>query len=159
MTKKNLNIFLSILLIVIWGGIIYKYFFKKSIVENDDLVESNITGNFIPTDKVRDTLVLEFSGRDPFLDAKPIKKTVVPKTTSPKIYKKPEANIIWPQIQYYGFVKSNNSKNELVVIKIDGKLYKARNKENIDELKILRTYSDSVEMELHRNKRFFYRKK
>lgn len=159
MTKKNLNIFLSILLIVIWGGIIYKYFFKKSVIENVDSVESHIAGNFIPIDKVRDTLVLEFSGRDPFLNAKPIKKVVVPKTTSPKTYKKPEVNIIWPQIQYYGFVKSNNSKNELVVIKIDGKLYKARNKENIDELKILRTYSDSVEIELNSNKRFFYRKK
>ena len=159
MNKKNLNIFLSMLLIVIWGGIIYKYFFKKNIVENNNLVESNITGNFIPAEKVRDTLVLEFSGRDPFLNAKPVKKVVPKKTTSPKIYKKPQVNIIWPQIEYYGFVKSNNSKNELAVIKIDGKLYKARNKENIDELKILRTYSDSVEIELHRNKRFFYRKK
>ena len=160
--KKKLNFFLIGLLIIIWGSVIYKYFGKKEGNENLNFAELPLAKQNIRIDKTKDTFKLEFSGRDPFLNTKPITrpalKTTQSNTIAKKTNKKTATNVMWPKIEYYGFVKSNNSKSELVVIKINSRLHKVRENQEIDELKITETSSDSIEIEFQKKKRFFYRK-
>lgn len=160
--KKKLNFFLIGLLIIIWGSVIYKYFGKKESNKNLNFAELPLAKQNIRIDKIKDTFKLEFSGRDPFLNTKPVRERVFKakqsKVVSKKSSKRVIASVMWPKIEYYGFVKSNSSKSELVVIKINSRLHKVRKNQEIDELRITQTWSDSIEIEFQKKKRFFYRK-
>ena len=105
----------------------------------------------------KDTFDLTHSTRDPFLDkmnydtkiiiSPTIKKSGESrslnssnKRSKPKI----ESAVKWPKINYYGFVKGAKSSSELVLIKIDNKLHKIREGDQIDNIAIKKVYRDSI---------------
>lgn len=147
MNKKYLNGTLFILLIVIWGSVIFKYFGRsKGVVNTNIEIVSNLNyGQNYAT--VKDTFNLEIKNNDPFKVSKHITKPPL-KTESSK--PAPKVNVIkpvtvnWPNITYHGFVKGDNNTTRLILLKVDNKLYKKREKEMIADLTIITAHSDSL---------------
>lgn len=158
MGKKQLNIVLSTLLLVIWGGVFYKYFIKKSTPQVN-VIEPHVTLSNITYNQAKDSFKLASVNKDPFrLSRSYVTKK---KPSLPKKIKKPKTIIPlkWPKVAYYGFVKRDNAKTKLALVKVNGKLYRKREKEFIDELQLVRATSDSITLALSHQKRTIKRKK
>ncbi|GAA3591086.1 hypothetical protein Q4Q39_15790 [Flavivirga amylovorans] len=149
MKKKYLNGVLIVLLIIIWGAVVYKYFGKSNASKkNRDNNISNISSQ--PKYNVtKDTFLLEIINKSPFKASKRIKKPVqatkVKASTQKPILKHiKKVNTVWPDISYHGFVKGNHKTTRLVLLKIDKKLYRKRENETVGDLTLVKAYNDSL---------------
>lgn len=165
MPKKQLNIILILIVLGLWSTIAYKSlnrFFSNDIANNSN-PNSNIGFNLKKIKK--DTFLLQNLHRDPFLDRTLIEEhnttgitssnIVVPKTkiVRPKVITtKPIP--VWPSIAYYGYIKSYQKSEELVLVKINNQLEKMRKNQNIDGVTILHVFKDSIEVEFHKQKKY-----
>jgi hypothetical protein len=161
MSKKRINIALLILVMSLWGRVGYKtvsqYFFSKEVALSD--IQSNSTFNFSQIKK--DTFHLEIIQRDPFLNkssVNPNQIAVVKKVyVQPKIITKPPIQpkpiINWPSVSYYGYIKSKDKTEELILVKIENQLHKLRKNATIDGLIIKRVFNDSIEVVFNKEKR------
>lgn len=161
MSKKRINIALLILVLGLWGTVGYKtinqYFFSKEVALSD--VQSNATFNFSQIKK--DTFHLEAVQRDPFLNKNSVvqhENPVVKKIYSqPKVVNKPiiqpKPIINWPSVSYYGYIKSKEKSEELILVKIDNELHKLRKNSDVDGLVIKKVYNDSIEVLFNIEKR------
>lgn len=162
--KKKINILLIVAVGGLWGTVGYRfinnYFFNNP-------VNNIIAGNTVHTSKLvtqRDTFLLENINRDPFLNkivairsnegvsaitrnTGRIKKyTPVIKPVAPPKY--------WPEVQYYGYIKSAKN-NEVVLLKINGQLFKLHKGESKNELTVQNVYKDSVALLFYKEKKIF----
>ena len=165
MSKKKINIALILVVLGLWGTVAYKaisqYFFSNEIAYNGTQNQADF--NFSKIEK--DTFNLETIGRDPFLNKStaPVIKDADPKpalpkrpvNTQPRIVK-PKAVVSWPEVHYYGYIKSRERKEELILVKIQSKLYKLRKNDQIDGLFIKKVYNDSVEVYFNKEKRIVH---
>ncbi len=138
MNKKKINKILIIAVTIIWGVLLYKYinpFFSNT--------QKALPKEFaqIPhkAKKQKETITLNFPKRDPFLGkllySKKQPQTV--KKHKPKLSKNAsKKNILWPKIEYLGFVKSSKSKSPLGLLRIDGILHRVNEKTIVRGLKI-----------------------
>jgi hypothetical protein len=161
MSKKRINIALLILVLGLWGTVGYKtinqYFFSKEVALSD--VQTNATFNFSQIKK--DTFHLETIQRDPFLNKSsiaPSQNPVVKKIYSqPKVQIKPIAQpkpiINWPTVSYYGYIKSKDKTEELILVKIDNELHKLRKNATVNGLIIKKVFNDSIEVVFNKEKR------
>ena len=146
MNKKYLNMVLIALLIFIWGSVVYKYFVKKAV----DTADSNNIPVMASTNMdftvTRDSFELVLNDKDPFGISKRRPNPIdVKKTSHIDLSKKlVPKNDTWPKISYYGFVRGQQKSTKLVLIKVNNKLSRKRETENIEEVSILKAYSDSV---------------
>lgn len=148
MKKKYLNIVLVIVLIFVWGSIIRKYFGNKG--SKDNIVEiPTAIGNYNYDDKKsKDTFKLKLTNTNPFKTTKRrLKKITTTSNNVPKsntVKKKESKPVVWPKMTYHGFVKSNDKTTKLVILKVNDKLYRKREKEKIDQLLVVKAYEDSL---------------
>jgi hypothetical protein len=161
MSKKRINIVLIILVLVLWGTVGYKtinqYFFSKEQTMSN--VQSNTVFNFSKIKK--DTFNLETIQRDPFLNKSSIaqyQNPVVKKMYSqPKVVSKTiiqaKPIINWPSVSYYGYIKSKDKTEELILVKIDNDLHKLRKNAIVDGLIIKKVFNDSIEVLFNKEKR------
>jgi hypothetical protein len=159
MNKKYLNSILIVLLALIWGGVIYKYFVKKKTVLPENALQSKSMA--IDYTIAKDTFVLRLNNRDPFKASK--RRRVQSNTTqqaksSSNRAKQPKKALVWPNIQYYGFVKSAQNKTRKAHVKINGRLHRKRERETIDNVKLVKVYSDSIIVMFNREKKTVRRK-
>lgn len=137
MKKDTINIFLVIFLVFIWGAVIKKYFLKKEVkrVEKKRILYSN--NNYI---NKKDTFKLEITNLNPFKlkKEKVLKKIIKKNKTNVEIQKSKKT------YKYYGFVKSKKNKSKLILLRVDNKLYRKREREKIGDITILKAYSDSL---------------
>ncbi|AXT18311.1 hypothetical protein D7030_08375 [Flavobacteriaceae bacterium AU392] len=162
MNKKHLNIGLIVLLIAIWGSVIYRYFGSKKTTDKNTLAIT-IPENYKDYYTVaKDTFQLELINKNPFKIAKQIKrlkppnKQVVVKKNKP-IKKLVKTSITWPEITYHGFVKGERKSTKLILLKINKKLYRKREKEAIGEISLVKAYEDSLIVSLNKNKKIIYK--
>lgn len=165
MSKKKINIALILVVLGLWGTVAYKaisqYFFSNELAFSGVQNQANV--NFSKIEK--DTFNLETIGRDPFLNKStaPVIKPAAsattvfkkPANTQPKIVK-PKEILLWPEVHYYGYIKSREKKEELILVKIQNKLYKLRKNDQIDGLFIKKVYNDSVEVYFNKEKRIVH---
>ena len=167
MQKKRLNIILILAVLGLWGSVIYKSLNRFFPSERNGFVNVNQSQS-LDFKKIRkDTFLLKKLNRDPFLDKAlaEVPKIVVNRNTKPVIINKTPNNrpiikvkeIIWPQVFYYGYIKSQQKTDELILVKIDNKLLKVRKNENIEGLNIKRVYKDSIEVVFNKEKKFIYK--
>ena len=161
MNKKRLNSVLLVVMAGIWIALGYKlvlYFSNKNIpiatIPYNETLANNNT-------KTRDTFNIKTIKRDPFLG----KVTPVRKKTSKNIATSTTRNNTiktthepWPMIAYYGFVKNENSKEPLVLIKVNNSLKKVRKGNWVDELLIAKIYKDSIAIKKGKEERIFKKK-
>lgn len=139
-------------MIVIWL-FVFKNLFKV-LVNKEESLPINLTEqkkiNFNPVKKHAFHLIK--LKRDPFRGSKfnvikregNVKREKVHKNDK-VISIKEVKDTPWPKLNYYGFVKKNDKKKRLALLKIDGKLIRVREKSIINlGIKIISIYKDSI---------------
>nr|WP_294922404.1 hypothetical protein [uncultured Flavobacterium sp.] len=149
MAKKKINIILILVVLGLWGTVgyraLYRQFSNIEIIDTKQNQKNNVSIKQIN----KDTFELEKINRDPFLNkeqntsvvVRPISHTSVKKTVV-KTVQKPQSNLSWPTLKYYGYLKSKDK--ELVLLKIDSKLYHLKLNEPQNGLIIKKKYKDSI---------------
>lgn len=146
MNRKYLNSILIVLLIVIWGSVIYKYFGKQHTnSKSQEFVDASMPFEY-NSKMTKDTFKLELINTNPFKVLKKIKTSIVSKPSLPKKTQKKVVNPIikWPTITYHGFVKGDGKTTRLILLKIENKLYRKREKETIKEVTLIKAHNDSL---------------
>lgn len=161
-TKKTINIILIIVVLSLWGTVGYKYI--NRFFGNNELAY-NISNDYnydaISIIK-KDTFTLQPLTKDPFLNKvflKPIKQTQNSHSV-PITKKEPEIKTItpFPSVQYFGYIKSKDRKEELILVKINNRLERVRLNSEIDGLVIKKIYKDSVSVFYNNEIRSFKKK-
>ena len=150
--KKKVNILLIIAVLLLWGGVIYKVLSNYLIKgEGDKTMERHAGGNIRIVEK--DTFTLSPLRRDPFLNRSLKSREEIPNgrrqsvsklLNSPKAPEAIKGKVPFPTIQYYGFIKSKEKKQELILLKVDGRLKKMHLNESIEGFAIRKVFRDSV---------------
>lgn len=166
MPKKTINIILILIVLGLWGTVLYKSVnrFFSSNEAPDFETEKGTAFDYKQIKK--DTFELQNLDHDPFLNRSSYNPSVVrneTKSVIPKVIpiKKPAVvkqapQIFWPQINYYGYIKSAQKNNEMILIKINNVLYKARKNDNLEGIEIKRIFKDSIEVNFSKTKKFIY---
>ncbi len=164
MRKKHVNIILLVVVLGIWGAAIYKfitgYWSKDQYLEN----ASAISGKVADLDGyiLKDTFALEPLKRDPFLGKLTLRSGFV-RTASRTAQKgapppiKPDQNMSWPELRYFGFVENQDRGSKLILLRINGKLYKIREGDYAENIRVLQAVSDSVAVLFNSEKRYIHR--
>lgn len=157
--KKKINIMLIVIVLGLWGTVAYKtisqFFYPKEVVSNQAVIENNLDLNKLN----KEDFQLEKIIRDPFLNGL-TKSDSILKISHPKIEKTRKPDIIkikpsvnWPSISYYGYLKSSNKQDELVLVKIDGILFKLRKDDSVGDIILKKVYKDSIELNYNKQKK------
>jgi hypothetical protein len=166
MIKKKINIVLIIVVLGLWGSVFYKtinqYFFTKETSANTPYSSGKIEFNQIN----KDTFALEKVSRDPFLNKQTYEVVSFPKkqytgsiSTAIKKIKpaepQPKQLTVWPAISYHGYIK--DSRGELVIIKINQKMFRLRKDALVDGIIIKKISSDSLELGFNKERKIIKR--
>ena len=138
-----------IFFIFIWGSIIYKFFGNQNVYDENLIKVKSVKNYKHNYFIVKDTFELKLIARDPFGSSKHIVRSEVIKKHTPqsnikKINSVTKKNTIWPNIVYHGFVKNERNLTRLILLNVNNRLYRKREKDNIDELILLKAYNDSL---------------
>jgi len=154
MKNKVITYILLVIVIGIWGRIIYSGFFlgpeeEEPNVSHYEPVQLDEENNAI--EKVE--LIANY--RDPFLGkgTKHSKGPITRPLRSNKQNNKKEAPSIdkpisWPSINYYGLMKNVNSSDKIAIINIEKKQVLWREGEQYEDLSVLKIYKDSILLSL-----------
>ncbi len=167
MAKKKINIILIIVVLGLWGTVGYRTI-NRYFMDNVSVINAEIANHNVSLKKInKDTFELKKVDRDPFLNRQfnekpvfvtsvsfhaPIKKALKP-TPVPKV----KYDIPWPQLQYFGYLKSNDI--ELVLLKIDSKLHKLKLNDEVNGLLVKKKFKDSIEVVFNSQSRIIHAKK
>lgn len=127
---------LTFILVGLVGYVWYQVFFriKDNFFSEQAVVESSVTDKQFNFTIDRDTSTLSLNYRDPFLPTKNISKGDK-KDYSTHIQNintlRQEIYVEWPEIKFYGFMKNTQSKQPLIIIKLDDEFYYVRKGETI----------------------------
>jgi len=164
MAKKKINLVLIMVVLGLWGTVGYRTINRYFGVTNET-INNEAQNREISLKKInKDTFELARVARDPFLNKQfaekrtatpsvvyhaPIKKAT-PSSPLPKVkYDTP-----WPQLQYFGYLKSNNL--ELVLLKIDSKLHKLKLNDEVNGLIVRKKFKDSIEVVFNSQSRIIH---
>ncbi|WP_426065121.1 hypothetical protein [Flavobacterium sp. DSP2-3-1] len=161
--KKKINSILIIVVLGLWGAVAYKtisqYFFSKELVANKTELNDELNLNQIN----KDTFNLGKVARDPFLNRQNpvhnfISKKYYSKIPNAKIKTnpivlKPKIIINWPLISYHGYITSKEKNEQLILVKIDNRLYKLRKNDEIGGVTVKELYNDSIELNFNKEKK------
>ena len=162
MNKQGLNRILIIIMITIWIVVLYRlinYFSADNTVLPINNTVATIPQSFLKFSK--DTFALSLVDRDPFLGK--IYKRKPKRIRKPKQISKPNNKVNtskkpvvkrkqfihkWPNLKYFGYVKGANSTSELILIKVNNKLHKVREGDEVSEVIIRKVFKDSIRVQL-----------
>ena len=156
MKKKTVNIGLICVVMVVWGLLIYK-FTSGYLMESPLIIQSQpVSTSAVMQLRSRDTFMLKPVSRDPFLNKRHLtEQTAPPKKryvaiTRKKVELPPRP---WPELTYYGFIKSSAKKGEEALITIDGQLFRLRKGQMERSILIADVYKDSVAVIFNKTKK------
>ncbi|MDP2684157.1 MAG: hypothetical protein Q8P20_03805 [bacterium] len=163
MNKKTINHILLIFVICIWGLLLYNLFngmfFSPNKIVSNQIAKSNLT---LPQKLTKDTILLKQLQRDPFLDIyeNKLPERRVNKVAKNKLAKKnlPKRvdNVKWPQIKYLGYIMDSKSKEPLIIIKIENKIYRKKlHQVIVENLQISSFLSDSIKIKFNGEEKIF----
>jgi hypothetical protein len=145
MKNKKLTYILLPVVAIIWGFVIFQFFFKN---ENEFVAPSFQEFNLQEKQDSLIFIAVNFDFTDPFLKRKIISSNVKPKAFPKKpskaIFKRKPIvkQIIWPKIEYGGTV--NETKG---LVNINGRLNILKESERSQNVTLLNLYSDSIKVQ------------
>lgn len=161
--KKKINIILIIAVLGLWGLVGYR--FLRNYFAKEGSTAYHQDTNFASQKIViqRDTFIMKPLIRDPFLSVGLVNNTTKPIPVNyshaaqrqqklPKV-KAPAAP--WPEIIYYGYIKSGKN-TEVAVIKINGQLVRMKKGETKNNFLIKGVYKDSIVIIYYKEKKTFF---
>jgi hypothetical protein len=149
---KNINYVLITALIVVWGSIMYQFFFKNSNDENlSEMTYEAIQDNepFQRTKK-KYTLLLKYA--DPFKG----QSTTVDRSNKVPV-KKIQKVVRWPRITYKGSVKNHSTLEAIALLTINKKSLLIKEGEVKSGYLVKAVYNDSVRLIFEGQEKTFYR--
>lgn len=157
MSKKKINIALLIIVLGLWGTVIYKYvshfFFKPEI----EVFQHDINTGKKLKNSVKDTFELKPLERDPFLAInyhKPKPVIIRPQNNSNALILKKEPVSIkkkqFPRVIYYGHIMSEEKRKETILLSVGGKFLKVALNEEKENIKVVGFTRDSIKVEFER---------
>ena len=162
--KKKVNVFLIIAVVSLWAIVGYRiigaYFFD---VKNESVFLNDYGKHQFKLIE-KDTFKLLAVKRDPFLNKMVSEKNekkveinaVIPIKKKINSIKKENLEIPFPVVHYYGYIKSEKKKDEMVILKINNQMKRLRRNETFIELKIVEVFKDSIKLSNgHQIKTFF----
>ena len=162
LNKKMINAVLIIIVVSLWGTVSYKYI-NRFFGDNEVFYDTSENYNFDTLSVIsKDTFKLQPLTKDPFLN----KIVTQPKVQSSPVPKQPivkkepilKSPIPFPALQYYGYIKSKDKEEELILVKINNRLERVRLNDNIDGLIINKIYKDSIVVNFNKETRSFKKK-
>lgn len=167
MAKKKINIVLILVVLGLWGSIIYKTVYKYIAAPETVTEKSSSSHTVISSQINKDTFSIKTIARDPFLN-KQIQQTVsstanqnaavriAPRTVKPKIVvEKPKQLAIWPNMSYHGYIQ--DSKGEMVILKINAKMFRLRKNDLAEGITIKKISKDSLLLDFNNEKKILKR--
>jgi len=163
--KKKINILLIVAVLLLWGSVIYKSLSNYLFADKSLSVVSEIHAGKQFKIIEKDTFRLEILKRDPFLNKsfaskkdKIIGKSYVAKKAIEKKHiPVKETKVSFPSVSYYGYIKSKEKKDELIIVKINNQLKKLRINETFEGLKIKKIFKDSIYISNDSETRTFFK--
>jgi len=151
MKNKKLTYILLPLVIIVWGLVVYRFFFegkkdsdKIPLLENKKEIKSEIEND--------EQYILIANYRDPFLDHA---SAII--QTDESAEKKPETNtsnlrrqrsnvtsVRWPEISYGGFIKNDKENKYTILVGIKNQNYLVNVGDTIQNIYIKAFYRDSI---------------
>ncbi|RDI06669.1 hypothetical protein [Flavobacterium sp. AG291] len=129
MKKKKNTYLLLVLVLGIWGMVIYRFFsYTNPELPQDATPQLTVTP---VKSKKREIITIDVNYRDPFLG-----KMYAPATANKQIPKKNRIvePIPWPQLIYKGTVSDIKDKKKVFLVIINGKSYMMKEKETIEDI-------------------------
>ena len=163
MTKKKINIVLLLVLLGIWGIIIYR-FASGYFIKNENLYSSKLNNHYSKMKIThKDTFELVNPKRDPFLEIEyKEKNTVIVAKPFNKSYtsveKKQPLKINTPIIHYFGYIFTENNQSSALLKINNGKVKLALNQEH-DGVKLVSIYRDSIKVIFNKQTKVIYKQK
>jgi hypothetical protein len=147
-SKKTINVILIIVVLSLWGTVGYKYFNRFFMSDEIAYDFTDAYGNTTVSIIEKDTFDLQPLAKDPFLNKvlfKPVRSSKIVRTTPKvKIGVKPKVTTPFPMVHYFGYIKSKDKKEELILLKINNRLERVRLNSNVSGLVVKKIYKDSV---------------
>lgn len=169
MNKKNINIVLIIGVVLIWGILIYYHVLGSFQTDNDLQSERINTAQTNHSFEIKkDTFILKEYKKDPFLHkGKILRRTRVntiqnknSKSTVAKKVKIVASKVKWPDIKYLGYVQKERAKFPLLILEVNGKIYRVKIKQEfLEGVSVVNFYRDSLLIENKSIERIFIKKK
>lgn len=170
MSRKKINIVLILIVLGLWGTVIYRSLNHYLFPDQNIVTQAETNTHFNYKQIKKDTFELLPLAHDPFLNnrlssSSPSNGNTFTRNASPKpsglkkpaiIREKVPVILYWPEINYYGYIKSSLKTEEMILIKVDNKLYKARKKDNVGGVVIKRIFKDSIELSFKKENKFIY---
>ncbi|MGV7108099.1 hypothetical protein [Flavobacterium sp. U410] len=162
MTKKHINIVLIAVVVALWGTVLYKYV-NRFFADNEIAYTPQEFSTPVITQIKKDTFNLQPLNRDPFLGKILAKKEEAPRQrrivqpSSPKKSVEPKAVKPFPSVKYFGYIKSQDKNEELILLKVNNRLERVRLNSDIDGLLVKKIYKDSVVVSYGKETRSFKR--
>jgi hypothetical protein len=157
MKNKKMTYVLGLLVLLVWGMIIYRIF---SSVNRDDNYKSNLIN---PSQKEPyndyaikdDTTKLRLNYRDPF---SPAGHDTVPPITIKRsistIKSLPQPAFNWSFVRYSGYIRNPDSKKLIAIMSINGKNTMLAEGETEGDVKLLKNMKDSVKISFKNQTKF-----
>ena len=160
--KKMINAVLIIIVVSLWGTVSYKYI-NRFFGDNEVFYNTSENYNFDTLSVIsKDSFNLQPLTKDPFLNKiviqQKIQSSSIPKENIVKKEPILKSSIPFPAVQYYGYIKSKDKKEELILVKINNSLERIRLNDNIDGLIIKKIYKDSIVVHYNKETRRFKKK-
>jgi hypothetical protein len=158
MKSKKSTYLLLIVVLAIWGAVIYKLFFDHK--GNDTFMTNN--SSFVPESfnlaSLNDTFSIHHGYRDPFLgkaaEARPRVTTgalapiIKQATMAPSLAK-------WPAVVFHGLIRNQKSGKQIALVEIDGHGHNMIPGDLESGLELVKSYKDSVLMGNGKERRTF----
>jgi len=150
MKNKKVTYLLGVLVLVVWGVIIYRVFQSAGPGE-DDLQPANhpmVKEPYNDYTMAKDTGHLQLNYKDPFLTQKQ-KDTLehpVKKSAEKAVPIKPLPAMNWNFIKYSGYIHNPGSKNLVALLTINGKSVMMSEGETTEQVKLVKNLKDSIQI-------------
>jgi hypothetical protein len=158
MKSKKVNYLLGLLVLIIWGAIIYRV---VAAVSDDHeplpAPETRIREAYDDHALSKDTAHLRAGYRDPFGLAKlrdsaaiPVKKLIAPSLVRPVV----QPGINWSMISYRGYIRNPGSRKLIAILTVNGKSVMLAEGESSGPVKLLRNLRDSIQINYQGHHKF-----
>jgi hypothetical protein len=161
MKNRFFQYLLIILVIAIWGAIIYKIITKMNSKENINLPSSSILKNDLQKTEDEKYTVSGNYGHYPFVEiiGNELGVAVTKDEDSyneTNVYDNPVQPVNWPKIEFHGLIINNkNTEFKIALVKIENFDYLLKRKEEVRDIKVLALYPDSIVLSFKNNKKTF----
>lgn len=142
MKNKKKTYILLVIVLIIWGLLIYKFFSFASKDVTSENLEIALSVKALAITK-RDTFSIDVNYRDPFLGKMYMAdKSAVSLKRKVKI-KEP---VVWPSVVYKGVVSDTKDKKKVFMIIISGHTYLMKEKETEQEVTLKKGDRESIDI-------------